>query len=90
MLLTKGSEIAAPVFLAYGEAFDDPENSWPYLIMSRIPGQSVNVRRLTAAQRLTLATDLGIEIKKIHDLPPDGILTADDWPIPDIQEAVAK
>ena len=73
-------EIAAPSLLGEGRLYDhDDAAPWLYLITTRISGIASSSAELTAAQRLSLAAQLGRQIRRVHALPASGVATHDDW-----------
>ncbi|WP_067490728.1 phosphotransferase [Actinomadura hibisca] len=87
-LVATDPTIAAPRLLAEGWLFDA---SWPYLITSRMPGEAAWRADLTHAQLLTLARDVGRQVRRVHALRPGpGIATHADWPDLDVTAAVAR
>jgi len=52
---------------------------WPYIIMSRLPGELVNdnLGSLSAAEKLRLAADLGLLIRAVHSQPADRFQAVD-------------
>jgi hygromycin-B 7''-O-kinase len=70
--LERETAIPAPRVLASGQLFEGELNdSWPYLILSRIPGRSVGEDRdrLTEADWGTALRSLGRTIRALHSLP---------------------
>ena len=73
-LLMGVPDIPAPSVLALGELFaGHPDWSWPYLIVSVIPGSSLgDVRdQVSHADLISLARALGLIVRHIHAFPID-------------------
>lgn len=79
-LVATDPEIAAPRLLGEGRLYDEADAPWPYLITSRMSGVAAWRAELSAAQRLSLAVELGRQVRRIHALPPSGVATDADWP----------
>ncbi len=89
-LLASQPQIAAPRLLGQGRLSDQPDAPWPYLITTRMPGHAWRDAALTAAQRHTVAAELGEQVRRLHALAPDSIATAADWSPPDAATAAAR
>ncbi|WP_194236222.1 phosphotransferase [Streptomyces acidicola] len=90
-LLAAHPDIAAPKLLGRGRLFDDPAEPWPYLITTRMPGASLESNgAVTPEQRLALAEDLGRQVRKVHALDPQGIVSDLDLPVLDVTTACAR
>jgi hypothetical protein len=89
-LVAGDREISAPGLLAEGRLYDDVGASWPYLVTSRVPGTSLRNTRLSGEQRLSLAAELGGQIRRVHALRPSGVATLEDWQDLDIAAAAER
>ena len=87
-VLATDPEIAAPRLLAEGELYDDPDAPWPYLITTRMSGVAWQHAELSADQRLSVAAELGRQIRRVHALRPSGNATHEHWPAPPMAAAV--
>jgi hypothetical protein len=83
-------EITAPSLLAEGRLYDDADAPWPYLITSRMPGIPWSRAELFTAQQLSVAADLGSQIRRVHALRPSGVATHEDWPALDVVAAAQQ
>jgi aminoglycoside phosphotransferase (APT) family kinase protein len=92
-LVTTEPEIAAPSLLAEGRLYDDVDAPWPYTITTRMSGvpwwRAELSTNLSAGQQLSVAADLGRQIRHVHALRPSGIATDEDWPSLDVTGAAA-
>jgi len=79
-LVATDPEIAAPSLLAEGRLYDDVDAPWPYLITTRMSGVASWCAELPAEQRLSLAAELGRQVRRVHALRPSGVATDADWP----------
>ena len=86
-VLATDPEIAAPRLLAAGALYDDPDAPWPYLITSRMSGVAWRYAELSTEQRLSVAAELGRQIRRVHALSPSGIATHEHWPAPSVAAA---
>lgn len=75
--LTKDSTILAPSILAKGKLFTDSDAFWPYLISSKMSGQSWLDSNLTYEEKNNVAAEIGQQLRKIHALPTDQQLQHD-------------
>lgn len=89
-LLLQDPLIRAPRLLATGDLRDDACAPWPYLVISRVPGRSIQDARLTEAQRMTLAVELGEQLRRIHTLPPSEAMRAIGWKPVELTTALAR
>lgn len=89
-LVATDPEIAAPRLLGEGRLYDDIGAPWPYLITTRMSGVASWRARLSAQQRLSIAAELGGQIRRVHALSPSGVATDADWPAPDVAVAAAR
>lgn len=78
--LIKDSTVLAPKILAKGQLFQDADYYWPYIISTRINGDSWLNTKLTYENKKNIAKEIGIQLEKIHSLPIDNRLSHDsDW-----------
>jgi len=88
--LLEEAGIAAPRPVASGRLFEASGEAWPYLITTRMTGSPWEDTPLTFERRLSIARDLGREIKRLHRLVPVGIPNHEDWPMLDVLTAAEK
>ncbi len=86
-LIAVDPEIAAPRLLADGRLYEDADAPWPYLVSSRMSGVSLRDAELSIEQRHSVAADLGQQVRRVHALPPSGVGTHEDWPVPSVSAA---
>ncbi|MDF1678891.1 MAG: hypothetical protein P1U32_09390, partial [Legionellaceae bacterium] len=72
--LNQDTSIKAPQILATGQLFSNTE-AWPYILSSKVKGNSWLDSSLTQENKLSLAKDIGEQLRKIHALPTDGKLS---------------
>jgi hypothetical protein len=89
-LLATDPEILAPRLLGRGRLTDDPEVSWPYLVLTRVPGVALEDADLSADQTRSVAAELGRLVRRVQQLAPSGIATDADWPDLDVTAAVER
>ena len=77
--LATDAQIAAPGLVAAGRLCDESDAPWPYLITTRVAGIPWGDARLSQAQRLAVAADLGAMIRRVHALPTDDLPTDTVW-----------
>ncbi len=77
--LALDSRIRAPRLLGSGELFPGEIEPIPYLILTRIPGNSWCEVSLSLKERLALAGELGGQLRLIHALPHHELPTIDSW-----------
>ena len=78
--LLKDNTILAPRILAKDMLFINTDTPWPYIISSKIPGQSWLDTNLTYEEKNTIAAEIGQQLRKIHALPVDNRLKHDhEW-----------
>jgi len=82
--------VAAPKLLGEGQLFDDAAASWPYLITTRMFGVASCRAELSAEQRLSLAVQLGRQIRRVHALRPSGVAADADWPALNVAAAAEQ
>jgi hygromycin-B 7''-O-kinase len=78
--------ILAPRLLGVGEFFPGEDQPLPYLILTRIPGQSWCDAPLSFAERLTVAAELGRQLRLVHALPCHGMPNIDAWLVGSVGE----
>jgi aminoglycoside phosphotransferase len=78
-LLATDPAIAAPRLLAEGQLYDDVDAAWPYLVATRMSGVSWRNAGLSVEQKLSVAADLGGQMRRVHALRPAGVATHADW-----------
>jgi hygromycin-B 7''-O-kinase len=79
-LVATDREIAAPTLVADGQLYEGVEAPWPYLVTTRMPGVAWQDADLSTEQRVSIAAELGRQIRRVHALRPLGVATDDDWP----------
>lgn len=89
-LVATDPEIAAPSLLAEGRLYDDVDAPWPYLITTRMSGVASWRAELSAEQRLSVAAELGRQVRRVHALRPSGVATDADWPAPQVAAAAEQ
>jgi hygromycin-B 7''-O-kinase len=78
-LLATDPEIATPSLLGEGQVYDDVDAPWPYLITTRMSGVPWWRAELSTEQQLSVAAELGRQVRRVHALPPSGVATHADW-----------
>ena len=63
-LIATDPDIAAPGLLGDGQLYDDRDAPWPYLITTRMSGVASWRAELSAEQRLSVAAELGAQIRR--------------------------
>jgi hygromycin-B 7''-O-kinase len=89
-LVATDPEIAAPRLLGEGRLYDDVDAPWPYLITTRMSGVASWRAELSAEQRLSIAAELGTQVRRVHALRPSGVATDADWPVLDVAAAAEQ
>jgi hypothetical protein len=89
-LLADDPDIAAPQLVSMGVLFPDEASSWPYLVTTRVPGTPWELTSMTTKERLQVATELGLQLRRIHALRPHGHESTLTAPGPGISEAAAQ
>jgi hygromycin-B 7''-O-kinase len=89
-LVATDPKIAAPRLLGEGRLFDDHDAPWPYLITTRMSGIASWRAELSADQRVSVAAELGRQIRRVHALRPSSVATHEDWQIPNVAPAAAQ
>ena len=88
-LLATDPEIRAPGLVAEGQLFDDDE-PWPYLVTTRISGVSSFHADMSRERRLSVAEELGRQVRRVHALVPADVPTDADWPPLDVVAAARR
>ena len=89
-LIATDPEIAAPSLLSEGRLYDDADAPWPYLITTRMSGVAWEDAELSTEQRLSVAADLGRQVRRVHALRPSGVVTDEDWPALNVTAAAEQ
>lgn len=79
-LVATDPQIAAPSLLGEGRLYDDVDAPWPYLITARMSGVAWWRAGLSTQQQLSVAAELGRQIRRVHAIPPLGLATDANWP----------
>jgi hygromycin-B 7''-O-kinase len=80
VLLATDADIAAPRVLAAGNLFDDVTAPWPYLVTTRMRGQSCWHAQPTPEAKRVVVDAVGRQVRRVHALRPSGVATDADWP----------
>ncbi len=89
-LIATDPDIAAPRVLAQGRLYDDFDVPWPYLVTTRLSGVSWRDAELSTEQRLSVAADLGKQVRRVHALRPSRVVTHEDWPALNVAAAAEQ
>jgi hygromycin-B 7''-O-kinase len=89
VLVMTDPKIAAPSLLGEGRLYDH-RDAWPYLITTRMSGIASWRAELSAEQRLSLAAQLGRQVRRVHALRPSGVATLEDWRTSNVAAAAAQ
>lgn len=89
-VLASDPQLAVPQLLAEGRLYNDQTDSWPYMIITRIPGTAWQYAGLNPMQKAVVAADLGRQLQRIHSLHAPGIATHEDWLTVDVTRAAAQ
>lgn len=89
-VIASDPEIAAPRVLADGQLYEDADDPWCYLVTSRMSGVAWEYAELSFDQKLSIATDLGRQIRRVHALRPSGIATHEYSAAPDVKAAAER
>ncbi len=89
-LIATDPEIAAPSLVAVGQLYDDADAAWPYLVTTRMHGTSWRDAELSGEQRLSVAADVGKQVRRVHALRPSGVATHEDWRALDVAAAAER
>lgn len=87
--LLKNNSLLAPIILGKGHLFTDNDESWPYIISTRIHGDSWLNTKMTYADKKIIAAEIGIQIEKLHKLPIDDRLDH-KWSRLNFKDAAAR
>lgn len=90
VLLATDPGIAAPYLLSEAWLFDDADAPWPYLITSRMSGVASWRAELSTEQRLSVAADLGRQVRRVHALRPSDVATQAEWPALNVATAAEQ
>lgn len=80
LLVATDPEIAAPRLLADGRLYEDADAPWPYLVTTRMSGLAWREAGLSGDQRLSIAAELGRQVRRVHALRPSRVVAREDWP----------
>jgi len=86
----QSTAIPAPRLLAWGELFESEANTWPYLVMNRIPGIAWHEAKLSSSDKLRVAEQLGEQLARLHTLPVTGFPHQPPADAPDITQAAQR
>ena len=90
-LLAADPSLMVPRPLAHGWVVEGDDAAWPYLVMTRIPGESWSRGRPTGEQRNGLAEALGRQIGRLHRLAwSTGVATDAGWSELDIVDGARR
>lgn len=89
-LVATDPEIAAPSLLGEGRLCDDGDAPWPYLITTRVSGVSLRNAARSTEQQLSVAVELGKQVRRVHALRPSGVATHADWPALNVAAAAQQ
>lgn len=89
-LVATDPEIAAPSLLSEGRLYDDVDAPWPYLITTRMSGVASWRAELSTEQRLSVAAELGRQVRRVHALRPSGVVPHGDWPAMNVAAAAQQ
>ena len=89
-LLAADPAIKVPALLARGQLFDNTGESWPYMITTQMSGVSWQNARLSAEQRLSVAADLGRQVRRAHALRPSNVVARADLAALNVTAAAEK
>jgi hypothetical protein len=89
-LLLTDPEILAPHLLGRGRLSDDPDASWPYLVVTRIPGIALEDAELSTEEWRSFAGELGRWVRRVHALRHSGVVTDAHWPDLDVTAAAER
>jgi hypothetical protein len=56
--------------VAEGQLYDDVDAAWPYLVTTRRAGVSWRDAGLSIEQKLSVAAELGSQVRRVHALRP--------------------
>ncbi|MBO0812541.1 MAG: hypothetical protein J2P23_10920 [Microlunatus sp.] len=79
-LIEKIDQISAPRIVASGRLFPGDESDWPFLITERLNGKAWREAELEAAAAESVASQLGAQIRFLHNSGPVDLTGGrDDW-----------
>lgn len=87
VVLSSNQEIAAPRLLADGRLYDDADAPWLYLVTTRMSGVAWQYAELSIEQKLSVAADLGQQVRRVHALRPSGVAAHEYWSAPSVTAA---
>lgn len=90
VLVATDPEIAAPRLLREGQLYDEADAPWPYLITTRMPGVAWQDVGPSIEQRLSIAAEVGTQVRRVHALRPSGVATEVDWPALNVAAAAEQ
>ncbi len=71
--LARAATSAAPQLLAAGRLGRDDRAPWPYLVTSRVPGKPWGKANPSKERQLSLAAELGRQVRRVQALRPAGL-----------------
>ncbi len=90
ILIASDPEIAAPRLLGEGRLYEGADESWPYLVTTRLHAEARWRVELTGVQERALASELGRQVRRVHALPPENVATHADWKAVDVAAAAKQ
>ncbi|MCZ0945486.1 MAG: aminoglycoside phosphotransferase family protein [Gammaproteobacteria bacterium] len=82
--------LAAPRLLAEGWLQEGADQSWPYLVMTRMQGVPWGQADLSPARRLRVAAELGEQARLLWSLRPDDVPALESMPVPALVAAAER
>lgn len=89
-LLATDTTILAPHLLASGRLYNHDGAPWPYLVTTRVPGSPWHEVNLPYDQQVSIARQLGEQVRRIHALSASGLATHEEWPAINVANAAAR
>jgi hygromycin-B 7''-O-kinase len=89
-LVAGDPEIAAPRLFGDGRLYDNVDAPWQYLITTRLSGVPWWHAELSAEQQLSVAAELGRQVRRVHVLRAPGVPTDADWPALNVAAAAKQ
>jgi hygromycin-B 7''-O-kinase len=89
-LIATDPKIAAPGLLAAGHLFKQVDAEWPYLITTRMSGVPLWRAELKTEQQLSVAEELGAQVRRIQALQESSVATDQDWGTLDVAAAARR
>lgn len=77
--LGSDERLLVPRLVGAGQIFPHERESWPYLILTRVPGASWCETNMRFDQRCSIAAELGAQLRHIHALAVDAMPGIDAW-----------